>query len=116
MLISFLACSRIWAAGEDVHHPLDFHLSETYMDDLPGLLERKYIRVLTTMNRTNFFLAGGKVHGFEYALLKEYEKHLNQGIGPRELKVTLEFIPVSRDRLLSGVMEGYGDIAAAGLT
>ncbi|UCD80759.1 MAG: lytic transglycosylase F, partial [Desulfobacterales bacterium] len=101
---------------EDVHHPLDVHLSETYMDDLPGLLERKYIRVLITMNRTNFFLAGGKVHGFEYALLKEYEKHLNKGIGPRELKVTLEFIPVSRDRLLPGVMEGYGDIAAAGLT
>ena len=39
------------------HHPLDAHLTEAYTEDLPGLIERKYIRVLTTMNRTNFFLA-----------------------------------------------------------
>jgi len=105
------------AAAEDPdHHPLDAHLSEAYTEDLPGLMARRYIRVLTTMNRTNFFLAGGKAHGFEYALLKEYEKFLNQGIQRRELYVTLEFIPVSRDRLLSGLVEGLGDIAAAGLT
>jgi len=115
-LTSLLLGGQIWAAGEDLHHPLDVHLSEAHKDDLPGLLKRKYIRVLITMNRTNFFLAEGKVHGFEYALLREYEKHLNESIGPHELKVTLEFIPVSRDRLLPGVMGGYGDIAAAGLT
>lgn len=116
MLASLLLCGPIRAAEEDRHHPLDVHLSDIYRDDLPGLMERKYIRVLITMNRTNFFLADGKVQGFEYALLKEYEKYLNKGIGRGELKVTLEFIPVSRDRLLPGVVEGYGDIAAAGLT
>jgi len=117
VLTTLLLCGQACAAEEqDSHHPLDAHLSETYTDDLPGLLKRKYLRVLTTMNRTNFFLAGGKVHGFEYSLLKEYEKQLNKGIGRRELKVTLEFIPVSRDRLLPGVVEGFGDIAAAGLT
>lgn len=116
MLASLLMCGPIRAAGEDLHHPLDVHLSDTYKDDLPGLMERKYIRVLTTINRTNFFLTDGKFQGFEYALLKEYENQLNKGIGRGELKLTLEFIPVSRDRLLSGVAEGYGDIAAAGLT
>jgi membrane-bound lytic murein transglycosylase MltF len=95
---------------------LDAHLSDTYTDDLPGLLQRKYIRVLTTINRTNFFLADGRLHGFEYALLKAYEAQLNSGIGRNELKVTLEFIPVSRDRLIPGLIEGRGDIAAAGLT
>ena len=110
-------CGQVWAADkEEYHHPLDAHLSETYKDDLPALLEKKYIRVLTTMNKTNFFLEGGKVHGFEYSLLKEYEKYLNRGIGRGQLKVTLEFVPVSRDRLLPGLMEGHGDIAAAGLT
>jgi membrane-bound lytic murein transglycosylase MltF len=105
------------AGGDNIeHHPLDAHLSDTYTEDLPGLLKRKYIRVLTTMNRTNFFLAGGKPHGFEYALLKEYEKFLNQNIKRRELQVTLEFIPVSRDRLFPDLLEGRGDIAAAGLT
>jgi membrane-bound lytic murein transglycosylase MltF len=104
------------AEEDTLHHPLDAHLSGAYTDDLPGLLKKKYLRVLTTMNRTNFFLADGQLHGFEYALLKEYEKHLNQGITRRELQVTLEFIPVSRERLLRDMANGYGDIAAAGLT
>ncbi|MGD8367569.1 MAG: lytic transglycosylase F, partial [Desulfobacterales bacterium] len=114
----FWACIAGPAAGADDidHHPLDAHLSDAYTEDLPGLLKRKYIRVLTTMNRTNFFLAGGKPHGFEYELLKEYEKFLNKPIKRRELQVTLEFIPVPRDRLLAGLLEGAGDIAAAGLT
>jgi len=116
VLACFLAAGPLGAAGADVQHPLDAHLSDAYRDDLPGLLKRAYIRVLITMNRTNFFLADGKLKGFEYALLKEFEKHLNQEIGPGKLKTTLEFIPVSRDRLLPGVAEGYGDIAAAGLT
>jgi membrane-bound lytic murein transglycosylase MltF len=104
------------AAQDPIHHPLDAHLSDAYTDDLPGLLKKKYLRVLTTMNRTNFFLADGKAHGFEYALLREYEKHLNQGIPRRELQVTLQLIPVSRERLLTHLVNGYGDIAAAGLT
>jgi membrane-bound lytic murein transglycosylase MltF len=119
----FIVMAGLWlsvgptAAAEDPeHHPLDAHLSDVYTEDLPGLLQRKYIRVLTTMNRTNFFLAGGKAHGFEYALLKEYEKFLNKNIKRRELKVVLEFIPVPRDRLLPDLVEGRGDIAAAGLT
>ena len=103
------------AEGTD-HHPLDAHLSDAYTEDLPDLMKRKYIRVLTTMNRTNFFLAGGKAHGFEYDLLREYEKYLNKSISRRELDLTLEFIPVSRDRLLPDLVAGYGDIAAAGLT
>lgn len=96
--------------------PLDIHLSETYTDDLTGLLARRYIRVLTTFNKTNFFLSEGKCFGFEYALLKEYEKFLNKNVKKRELKVVVEFIPVERDRFVSGLVEGYGDIAAAGLT
>lgn len=97
-------------------HPLDVHLSRSYTGDLSDLLKRKHIRVLTTMNSTNFFLADGKIGGYEYALLKEYEQSLNQDHTRRELKVILEFIPVARDRLLSGLVEGLGDIAAAGLT
>jgi membrane-bound lytic murein transglycosylase MltF len=117
VLIFLLLNGQVWATDEqDYQHPLDAHLSKTYKDDLPNLLERKYIRVLTTMNRTNFFLVEGKVYGFEYSLLKEYEKHLNKGIGRSELRVTFEFIPVSRDRLLPGLVKGLGDIAAAGLT
>jgi membrane-bound lytic murein transglycosylase MltF len=117
--MGIVICSlSTWGAASDdpLHHPLDAHLTDAYTDDLPGLLEKKYLRVLTTMNRTDFFLVGGKAHGYEYALIKEYEKHLNKNIKGRELRMTLEFIPVPWDRVLPDLINGMGDIAAAGLT
>ncbi len=122
-IIPVLVCVLILSLSQSVlckdypfPHPLDRHLSERYTDDLSGLLDRRYIRVLTTLNKTNFFLSEGKFFGFEYSLLKQYKKFLNKEIKRRELKVVLEFIPVGRDRLISSLVEGYGDIAAAGLT
>jgi membrane-bound lytic murein transglycosylase MltF len=103
-MVALLLSAGSGEAGSPLDHPLDAHLEETYAEDLPGLMKRRYIRVLTTMNRTNFFLAGGKIRGFEYALLKKYEKFLNQKISRRELKVVLEFIPVPRDRLLPALV------------
>ena len=41
---------------------------------------------------------------------------LNKGKSRRKLKQYFEFIPVPRDRLLESLINGYGDIAAAGLT
>ncbi len=96
--------------------PLGAHLNEQYTDDLDGLINRRYIRVLTTLNKTNFFIHRGKLFGFEYSLLKEYEKYLNRNVERRELRTVLEFIPVTRDRLITDLINGYGDISAAGLT
>jgi len=95
---------------------LGAHMSKSYTDDLPGLLEKKFIRVLTTLNRTNFFVSDGHLVGYEYSLLKGYENFLNRSAGRKDLKVVLEFIPVSRDELIPKLIQGYGDIAAAGLT
>ncbi len=96
--------------------PLDAHMSKIYFDDLPGLLQKKYIRVLTTLNRTNFFVSNGRLVGYEYALLKGYQKFLNERVNKEKLRVVLEFIPVARDELIPKLVNGYGDIAAAGLT
>ncbi|MCF8103935.1 MAG: lytic transglycosylase F [Desulfohalobiaceae bacterium] len=95
---------------------LDAHMSTRYSDDLPGLLEKRYIRVLVTVNRTNFFISQGRLAGYEYELLKGYENFLNKQINDNHLNVVLEFIPVSREELLPKLVQGYGDIAAAGLT
>ncbi|MFO7816419.1 MAG: transglycosylase SLT domain-containing protein [Thermodesulfobacteriota bacterium] len=96
--------------------PLDAHMTESYTDDLPGLLQKRYIRVLTTLNRTNFFVSDGHLVGYEYSLLKGYEKFLNSDINKKNLQVVLEYIPVARDELIPKLAGGYGDIAAAGLT
>ncbi len=101
--------------ASDLHH-LASHHEQQYKDDLGAILERKYIRVLTTFNKTNFFISGGSTFGFEYSLLKEYEKYLNRDFERKDLKLVMEFIPVSRDGLLPSLVAGYGDIAAASLT
>ena len=118
-LLTLLLTITSVAWGEDGRRealPLDAHMSETYFDDLPGLLEKKYIRVLTTLNRTNFFISDGHLVGYEYALLKGYQEYLNEEVNDEKLKVVLEFIPVARDELIPKLVNGYGDIAAAGLT
>jgi len=112
----FLSC-----AGEPppepespLEHSLAEHFGEVCADDLNCMLERGYIRVLVSLNRTNFFISDGEMKGYEYSLLNEYEKSLQERFGAS--KVALDFIPVNRDELIPKLVEGYGDIAAAGLT
>jgi len=119
VLLTAVACTQEptpESGGEEPAHPLDTHLTQQYTDDLPRMLARKYVRVLTTYNRTNFFMAGGRLRGLEYSLLKSYQQELNRDIPRKDLKIVFEFIPVARDRLIPDLVAGYGDIAAAGLT
>ena len=97
-------------------HPLATHLAKAYTDDLPGLLKKRYIRVLTTVNRTNFYIDEGHLVGFEYSLLNGYQKYLNKKKKTKGLRIVLEYIPVDRNELMAKLEQGYGDIAAAGLT
>jgi membrane-bound lytic murein transglycosylase MltF len=114
-IMSFFA--HVISAEKTEHRlPLDVHHSYQYRDDLDGLMKRRYLRVLTTLNKTNFFILEGHFFGYEYELLKGYEASLNKKIKKKELGVVFEFIPVARDQLISKLINGYGDIAAAGLT
>ena len=45
-------------------------------EDWDVIRERKVLRVLVSYSRTNFFIAKGRVRGFEYELFHELEKHL----------------------------------------
>lgn len=76
----------------------------------------RIIRVLTTHNRTHFFVDKGQPRGFEYELLSEYEKFLNQGIDRKELKIAVVVIPLAFEDLLPSLLAGFGDIVAAGMT
>lgn len=95
------------------HAPL---LREARFGDLPDMLNRHSIRVLIPFSKTNYFLSGGRSFGFEYSLLSEYGKYLNRHRTPRQPKVAIEFIPTPNHLLVPALLEGWGDIAAAGLT
>ena len=87
-----------------------------HKDDLHGIRNRKLIRALVNNTQTNYFLIGGEENGFEYELLRKYEKQLNRGVSRRKRRIKIVFIPVPFDRLIPELLEGRGDIVAAGLT
>ena len=84
--------------------------------DLDKMLERRYIRMLVTFSKTNYFLDGPDQHGATYDGAKLFEEFLNKRLQSKHIRVQIAFIPVSRDRLFSALAEGRGDIAAANLT
>ncbi|MGD9043906.1 MAG: lytic transglycosylase F [Desulfobacterales bacterium] len=71
----------------------------------------KTVRVLVSFNKTNFFEAGGQIKGLEAELMRQYEKYLRQGS-----KINVIFIAQPFKELIPALIDGRGDIAAAGLT
>ena len=105
------------AAPADEDDPF---LSGTLLDprpgDLPDMEKHRAIRVLTVASLSNYYLLPGEAVGYEYAMLKDFETFLGKGRGNRDPGPKFIFIPVPYDRLLTFLLEGRGDLAAAGLT
>ena len=91
-------------------------LNEKWTGDFDGMTERRVVRALVPYSKTFYFLDGATQRGLEYELLKEFEKYINKRLKTKHLKVDVIVIPTKRDRLLPGLVEGLGDIAAGNLT
>ena len=108
------------AAGEtpenELARALLVRVDQPFRGDLPKLMQRGTIRVLTSYSKTNFFFVMQQPAGFEYEMLTGYEKYLNESRREGARRVHLIFIPTPFSRLLSDLAAGRGDIAAAGLT
>lgn len=91
-------------------------LSEPWFGDLDGMLERRVIRVLTVYGLGTYFIDNGQERGIVYEMFKMFEDEINKREGNSHVRVHVVFIPVARDELFAGLVEGHGDIAAAGLT
>lgn len=89
-------------------------LREPHVDDLPDMLRRRTIRVLTTYAPSTYFISYGQSYGFEYRLLKDYEAYLNRRPVYGKLPTVIEFIPIPENLLISSLNAGIGDIVAAG--
>ena len=91
------------------------HVSERWTGDLASITERGFIRILTVHNPLFFTFDGVEQRGLAPAMAHEFEKHLAEQIG-KVRSPTVVLIPVARDELLKGLVEGRGDIAAGNLT
>jgi membrane-bound lytic murein transglycosylase MltF len=92
--------------------------NEPWKGDFDQMLERRIIRVLAPYSRTLYFVDKARERGITAELVREFETYVNtrykKQLGNRPLTVFL--IPTTRERLLAGLAEGRGDIAAGNLT
>ena len=92
--------------------------NEPWTGDFDQMLERRIVRVLVPYSRTLYTVDKGHERGLSAELVREFERYVNKRyakqLGKRPL--TLVIIPTSRDRLLPGVAQGLGDVAAGNLT
>lgn len=86
------------------------------LGDLGRMEKERVIRVLTVYGLGRYFLDGAQEKGLTFELFKKFEQFINKRLGKGHLKLHVIFIPVSRDELIPALIEGRGDIAAAGLT
>jgi membrane-bound lytic murein transglycosylase MltF len=92
--------------------PTDAYL-KPWKGDFDGMLEKRLVRVLAPYSRTFYFNELGRERGYAADLVRVVEKYLNtklaKQLGNRPL--TFLIIPTTRDKLITGVAEGIGDIA-----
>ena len=84
--------------------------------DLDDIIKRRYLRILVTMNRTNYFINKAEQHGATFEAGRAFQDFLNARQPKGTPRVHVAFIPVARDQLFDALIAGKGDIAAASLT
>ncbi|MDE2725138.1 MAG: transporter substrate-binding domain-containing protein, partial [Gemmatimonadota bacterium] len=89
-------------------HQFTRHRQQTFTDDLPGLKERRRLRMITRNNAMTYFIHRGKQVGFEYELMKRFASQ-------HDLRLEI-VIPNSHAELLSYLNEGKGDVVASAMT
>ena len=89
-------------------HQFTRHRQQTFTDDLPGLKERRRLRMITRNNAMTYFIYRGQQIGFEYELIKRFASQ-------HDLRLEI-VIPNSHAELLSYLNEGKGDVVASAMT
>ena len=103
------------AADEDL--PSLLPTNEPWIGDLDGMRERRQIRILVPYSKTFYAIdRGGRQYGITYDVGRALEDWLNKREEKKALRFSVVFIPVARDRMLPGLLDGTGDIAAGNIT
>jgi membrane-bound lytic murein transglycosylase MltF len=110
----FLSFPPVFA--EDMGEAVKIYINQRWIGDFDKMTEKRIIRALVPYSKTFYFLDGATPKGASYDMLKMFEDHLNKKLKTKHLKILVVVIPTSRDRLIPGLAEGLGDIAAGNLT
>ena len=89
---------------------------KSFKGDFDEMVKDKTIRILMPHNKTFFFFDGAQAKGLSYDSAMLFEKFVNKKQKTKTIKIRAIIIPTSRDKLLSRLQAGYGDIAIGNLT
>lgn len=84
--------------------------------DLPGMIDRRAIRVVVPFGGYQFYYDRGRPQGAIIELLQKFETFLNKELDRRHIRVYVVPVPMSRDRLIPDLLVGQADLVAADLT
>jgi membrane-bound lytic murein transglycosylase MltF len=103
------------ATAED---PLGDHVGDRYPASLASVLDKRFLRVLTSRNAFDYFIHQGQRGGYQYEMVEAFTRFLNRRHleGRGELPIQFELIPVDDDQLIPMLSEGAADLIAARLT
>ena len=115
MLLSILFGGGALLAADNPQDEVLEHANQPWHGDLDGMTERGFLRILTVHNPLFFSFDGAQKTGMVAELARLFEDHLAEEIG-RVRSPTVVVIPVARDELIPGLVEGRGDLVMGNLT
>ena len=90
--------------------------NQKFTGDFDKMNQNHAIRALVVYNDMLYFFDKGHTRGGAYEGLKMFEKFVNKKLKKGTIKIRVVFVPTTRDKIFTDLVEGRGDIAAANLT
>lgn len=110
------SASAAGAADRAVYTLPSILATEEWTGDLGGMIERRRIRVLVPYSKTLYFVDRGTQRGLAYEAFRLFENDLSKKLKKKHLRVHVVFVPTARDKLISSLLVGRGDIVVGNLT
>jgi membrane-bound lytic murein transglycosylase MltF len=91
-------------------------MAAPWTGDLDGMVARGFLRVGVPHEPVFFVYDGAEQRGIAVEFARKFEKHLRSTLGPKAETLTAVLTPLSRDRMLDGLVTGRVDLLIANLT
>ena len=93
-------------------------VNKPWTGDFDAMLNRHMIRFLVPYSRTLYFVDKGRERGLAAETARDFERYVNKKYAAQLQKrpLTVFLIPTTRDKLLTNLNAGLGDISAGNLT
>lgn len=116
-VLFYLSSTPSFAALDEEISKEDLLLAnKSFTGDYDEMVKRNLIRILVPYNRLFFFFIGAQEKGISYEIGVQFEDFINKKLKSQTIKVKVIFVPTPREKLISQLKEGFGDIAIGNLT